>query len=52
MAITVALPSIFVKNHQRAIICRLFEARLNYSKLDRKRFLEVQKGREYVKTQG
>lgn len=51
MAITVALPHIFIKSNKHSVFCRVFKARVDNSELDSKGVLEVEKRRNDVKTQ-
>lgn len=52
VARTVSLQDVFIENNKCAIVCRVLEERFNNCELDCERVLEVEKGREYVKTQG
>lgn len=51
MARTVSLQDVFIENNKCAIVCWVLEERFNNCELDCERVLEVEKRREYVKTQ-
>lgn len=50
MAITVSLPHIFIKSNKRSGFCLVFKARFNNCELDCEGVLEVEEGRNDVKT--
>ena len=49
MEITVSLPDIFIKSSKHSSLRLISEARFDNCKLDCKRVLEVEKGRNHVK---